>query len=181
MLNEKVLKLATTERRAMSVERAQEMAQRKAEDLQGKLREAKIKIFEAISIVLTRDKELADLKEKTSKQVSYNMGFKDAKNSVCAVIIQAQRFGFSEGWMAAVNAIGLPESSTFRDTNQIPLPSDPPVDEPTQEQPQDDRDEEEGEDSPSMVELAQQIDSHVMVIDVDNLTTTTATEVQSAH
>jgi len=54
---------------------------------------------------------------KTCKQVFYNMGFKDAENLVGAVVFQAQRFRFLEGWLAAVNAIGLPESSTFKDVN----------------------------------------------------------------
>lgn len=54
---------------------------------------------------------------KTCKQVFYNMGFKDAKNLVGAVVFQAQRFRFLEGWLAVVNAIGLPKSSTFKDVN----------------------------------------------------------------
>lgn len=72
--------------------------------------------------------------------------------------------------MAAMNVIGLPESSTFRDPNQIPLPNDPLVPTPSQEQ-SDEEDDEEGEESSSMVELAEQIDYHLVVIGVDNLVT----------
>lgn len=43
------------------------------------------------------------------------MGYKDAKNSADAVVLQARKFGFEEGWMVAVNAISLPDSSPFRD------------------------------------------------------------------
>lgn len=32
-----------------------------------------------------------------------------------------------EGWMAAVNAIGLPKDSSFRNTDRVPLPEDPAV------------------------------------------------------
>ena len=127
--NEKVLELATTEGKAITVERAQELAEQKMEDLQGKLEEAKIKLAEATSIVSGREKELANLKEtmKICKQVFYNMGFKDTENLAGAVIFQDRRFGFSEGWMAAINAISLPESSAFSDLNQKPLPNDPPI------------------------------------------------------
>nr|POF10531.1 hypothetical protein CFP56_04756 [Quercus suber] len=149
------------------------------EDLQGKLGEADIKLAKVTSIVSSYNKELADLKEtmKICKKVFYNMGFKDTKNLASAVIFQAQRFKFWKVWMAAVNAISLPKSSTFRDPNQIPLPNDLPIQASTQEQHNDDGDEE-GEDSPSMVELAQQIDSHLVVIDVDNPTTNVVPEEQ---
>ena len=110
-------------------ERAWELVEQKVEALQGKLREVETKLTEATSIVSTHDKELADLKEtmKMCEQVFYNMGFIDAENSSSAVVFQAWRLGFSEGWMAAVNAIGLPESSAFRDPDQIPLSNDSPV------------------------------------------------------
>ena len=118
-LNEKVLELAIIDRRAISTERTRELVEQKVESLQGKLEEVKTKLAGAASTVLAHDKELADLKEtmKMCEQVFYNMGFNDAKNSASVVIFQAQRLGFSEGWMAAVNAIGLLESSAFRDPN----------------------------------------------------------------
>lgn len=115
-----------------------------------------IKLPEAASIVSARDKVLVNLKEtmKTCEQVFYNMGFKDIENLVGAVVFQVQRFGFSEGWMAAMNAISLPKSFALKDASQIPLPNNSPMDIPTQKQPEDDRDEEEREDSPNMEELA---------------------------
>ena len=63
-----IIELATTKRRATSVEKGQELAEQKVVALQGKLEEAETKLAEATSIVLACDKELADLKEtmKTS-------------------------------------------------------------------------------------------------------------------
>ena len=57
-----------------------------------------MKLAKAVSLVSTHDKELANLKEtlKTCEQVYYNMGFKDAKNSVRPVIFLAQKFGFAK-------------------------------------------------------------------------------------
>lgn len=60
-----------------------------------------------------------------------------------------------EGWMVAVNAISLPDTSLFRNFNQIPLPNDPPVD--TQEDDQLEDVEYEREDSPSIRELSEKI------------------------
>ena len=69
--------------------------------------------------------------------------------------------------MAAVNALNLPESYPFRDPDQTPLLNDSLVQALTEEQSNKDGDEE-GGDSPSMKELAEQTDSHVEVINVDN-------------
>ena len=59
---------------------------------------------------------------KRSEKAFYNMGFIDAKNPCGAVIFEAWQLRFSEGWMAAVNALNLLKSSSFRDPAQIPLP-----------------------------------------------------------
>ncbi|KAM3732106.1 hypothetical protein ACB098_11G035600 [Castanea mollissima] len=87
-LNEKTLELNVVEQRAVTAEKTWELAEQKAEDLQGKLGEAEIKLAEATSLVFACDKELADLKEtlKTYEQVYYNMGFKDAENSTGPMI-----------------------------------------------------------------------------------------------
>jgi len=82
-----------------------------------------------MSLISAHNKELADLKETLNsyEQVYYNTGFKDAENSARLVIFQALKFRFVEGWMAAVNAIGLPYTSPFRSANQIPLPKNPQI------------------------------------------------------
>lgn len=125
----KTLELNVVKRRATTAKRARELAEQKVKDLQRKLGEAEVKLVEAASLVSACDKELADLKEtmKTCEQVFYNMGFKDAKNSAGVVILQDRKFGFAKGWMAAVNAIGLPDTSPFRNADQILLLEDPQV------------------------------------------------------
>lgn len=74
------------------------------------------------------DKEIADLKVAVTQneQKFYNMGFIDAENSNGAVMFESQRYGFGEGWIAAVNALHLLEKSPFRDPEQIPLSKPPP-------------------------------------------------------
>ena len=98
-LNVKTLELNVVERQATTVERAQELAKQKAEDLQGKLGKAEVKLAKVLSIVFIRDKELGNLKEtmKNWEQVFYNMGFKDAENSAGTVVFQARKFWFAEG------------------------------------------------------------------------------------
>ena len=66
-----------------------------------------------------------------------------------------------DGWMAATEAINLPLSSPFRDPNQVPLLENPPTEVQTEEQPV-----VEEEDSLSMRELVEQIESHTEVIDL---------------
>ena len=123
-LNEKTLELNVAKQQATTVERARELAEQKAEDLQGKLGEAKVKLAKVFSIVSACDKELANLKEtmKNYEQVFYNMGFKDAENSTVAIVFQARKFKFVKGWMAVVNAIGLPDTSPFTDAIKFPCP-----------------------------------------------------------
>ena len=96
------------------------------------------------------------------------------------MIFQAWKFGFTKGWMAVVNAIGLPDTSPFRSVDQIPLPKDLEVKAQAQGQSEDSSEEEEGIKSLEMKELSQQIDFHVVVLDEDNLATITSTRTQGA-
>lgn len=91
-----------------------------------KLGETELKLTKAASLVFAHDKELADLKKtvKNWNQSYYNNGFKDAENSTEPVIFQAWKFRFLEGWMAAMNAISLPNTSAFRSADKIPLLED---------------------------------------------------------
>ena len=109
---------------------------------------------------------------KTRNQTYYNKGFRDAENSAGLVVFQARKFSFMEGWMVAMNTIGLPDTSSFRSANQIPLSEDPEVEAQAQEQSKDSSEKEENAESPEMRELSHQIDSHVVVLDEDNTTTT---------
>ena len=78
-----------------------------------------------------------------------------------------------------MNAINLPETSSFRDHFHIPLLIDPPIQAPTAEVAKEEEDKE-GEDSSNMAELARQIDSHMVVIDADSLAAHTAPQSQNA-
>ena len=72
--------------------------------------------------------------------------------------------------MAAVNALDLPSSSSFRDPGQVPLPEDPveaPVEETRMME----------EDSSTMWELVEQIEAHTELIDLDNLASPNTFEV----
>lgn len=116
----------------------------------------------AKSIITTRDKEIANLKAalKESENKYYNIGFNDAENSAKSVMFENRNYGFGEGWMATVTTIGLLEDSPFRNPDQIPYPKPPPP--PTQNPT-----EVEDEDTLSMRELVQAIDSYAEMNDLE--------------
>ena len=108
---------------------------------------------------------------KQVEEQFYDMGFSDAKNSSDPAIFQARRMGFMQGWIVAVEALNLLETSPFRDPTQLPLPNDLSAQAQIGRRPVagSEKGEEEGEDSPSMRELTKQIDSHVVAVYLDNL------------
>lgn len=57
------------------------------------------------------------------------MEFMDAENSSEPIMFQSRRYGFGDGWMAVVNALGVSEESPFRNLEQILYsePSHPPI------------------------------------------------------
>lgn len=174
--NEKTLKLNSAKNQSTTTETAWKVAEKSAEELQAKLNEIEVKLAMVSSLVTTHEKELDDLKEimKNCKQEFYNMRFRDTENSAGPVIFQFRNFGFMEGWMAVVNAIGLLDNSPYRDASQVPLPKDPPVD--TQVDDQGEESEEEGDDSLGMRELSKQIVANVMVLDEENPSTVALTK-----
>jgi len=101
----------------------------------------------------------------------YNEGFADAKNSIEPIVHQAQSHGFGEGWLAAFQAIGVPEDSPLRNLEQIPYSAPPPL---VQSQ----ADAVDEEDTPSMRELVRAIDSHVDLEASSNLNTAEDTQIQ---
>ena len=109
-LKEKASGLKAMEHRATTTEKVLEQAEQKANEALNKLGEAELKLAETASILSTLDKEFVDYKggEKARKQTYYNKGFKHAMDSVGPVIFQAQKFGFMEGWIVAVNANWAP-------------------------------------------------------------------------
>ena len=93
-----------------------------------------------------------------SKQ--YDEGFADAENSIEPVINEARKLTFKEGWLTALQAVGVPEDSPLKDPNQIPLPSLPTAAQKTPVV----ADEEE---TTSLKELVQQINAHAEPIDLE--------------
>ena len=166
--------LATTERRATEAKTACTLAEQRAAGLEGKLGEVEMKLARAKRLISAQNKEMADLKATVAKSEDkfYNMGFANAENSKEPIMVESQRYRFRDGWMAAVNAMGLLEDYAFRDLEQIPYLKGlicPPVQ--TINQPEE-------EDSLSMRELVEEIDSHAKVIELDGSTNPTAVEDQ---
>lgn len=99
-------------------------------NLEGKLGDAEVRLTQVETVISTRDKEIVDLKivMVQSEDKCYNMGFANTKSSSKLIMLDSWRHGFREGWMAAVNALGLLEDSIFRDPNKIPYlePLHPP-------------------------------------------------------
>lgn len=77
--------------------------------------------------------------------------------------------------MAVVNIVDLPEDSPSRSIDSIPLPEDHVVETQVEEQGKDSNDEEEGLESLESKELSKHIDSYVVVLDDDNLSTAATT------
>lgn len=73
--------------------------------------------------------------------------------------------------MATVNAIGLPKDSPFRIVDRILLLENPRVENQVEEESEDSSDKDEGSESPESKDLSRQIDSHVVVLDNDQLRT----------
>ena len=91
----------------------------------------------------------------------YNTGLADAKNSVEPIIYQARRHKFGERWMAALQMMGVANDSLLRNLEKIPFPKPSP---PVQQNPTNAKEE---EDTPSMRELVEEIDSHVELVDLE--------------
>ena len=102
--------------------------------------------------------------EKSRKKTYYNRGFKHTEDLVGLVIFQARKFGFMEGWMAAVNAIGLPKNSPFKKADQVLVPEDPAIEVQNEEQKEDNSDDRGGDNNPESQELSRKIDTHIMVL-----------------
>lgn len=92
-----------------------------------KLGGTKLKLAEAESLNLAQVDKIANLKEalKAYKDKWNNAGFVDTENSVEPIVYQARRHKFGEGWMATLQAMGVPADSPLRNPEQIPFPKPP--------------------------------------------------------
>ena len=101
----------------------------------------------------------------------YNEGFADVENFVEPIVHLAQSHGFGEGWLVALQAMGVPKDSPLRNLEQIPCPTPPS---PVQSQ----ADAADEEDTPSMREPVRVINTHVDLEATSNLNTTNDAQVQ---
>lgn len=135
-LRDKVATLEVAEKRVADAKGARTLAEQWVANLEAKLGEMEIKLAKVKTVVSTKDKEAADLMValEESENKFYDLGFADAENSSKPIMFKLWRYGFNKGWMVAVNALGIPKDSPFRDPEQIPylepllLPvQDPPM------------------------------------------------------
>nr|POF20743.1 hypothetical protein CFP56_65271 [Quercus suber] len=82
-LREQIVDLVAAERRFIKAGRAYAAVEKRVAYLEGKLGEAKVKLAQAESDILVREKEITDLKAAMtqSEEKFYNMGFIDVENS----------------------------------------------------------------------------------------------------
>ena len=95
---------------------------KKLTEMDVKLGGTKLKLAEAESLKLAQADEIANLKAaiEACEEKWYNEGFVDAENSVEPIVHQAQHHGLGEGWLAALQALGVAEDSPLRNPEQIP-------------------------------------------------------------
>ena len=122
---ERVKITVTAEKKAAASEKYRVSTEKRLSDFEAKLGETELKLAEAESLNTARAEELADLWAAFEGCESkwYDEGFDDAENSVEPVINETWKLAFKEGWLAALQAVGVPEDSPLKDPNQIPLPS----------------------------------------------------------
>ena len=101
------------------------MLEKKLTEVEVKLGSVELKLAEAKSLSLTQADEIANLKVafEAYEEKWYNEGFADAENSVEPIVHQARFHGFGEGWLAALQAMGVAEDSPLRNPKKIPYPT----------------------------------------------------------
>ena len=149
----------SAEKRAAAAEKSQASTEKRSAELVMRQNVTEVKLAEAVSLNNTLSKEVADLRVALEACESkwYDKGFADAKKGVEPVVMQARQLSFQEGWMAALQALGVPEDSPLRDLGRIPFPNSTP----TTQNPAGPNDEEETD---SLRELVEQIDAYVEMI-----------------
>ena len=99
-------------------------------EVKAKLGGIELKLVKAESLTLAQANEIADLKAAldASEERGYNLGFVDAENFMEPIVHQARNYGFSEGWLVALQAMGVAEDSPLRNpANSLPSSSPPPL------------------------------------------------------
>ena len=124
--------------------------------------ETEVKLAKAVSLNATLSEEVVDLQAalKACESKWYDKGFVDVEKGMEPVVMQARQLSFQEGWMAALQALGVPEDSPLRDPGRIPFPDPTPAAQnltgPNDE-----------EEMDSLRELVEQINAHVEMIETE--------------
>lgn len=118
-------------------------------------------LAKAESLNLAQVDEIANLKAtlEACKNKWYTESFADTENSVEPIVHQGRFHGFGEGWLVALQAMGMPEDSLLRNPEQIPCLTLPP---PIQSQ----AGAADEEDTLSIRELVQAINTHIETVDL---------------
>ena len=84
--------------------------------METKLGGVEFKLAEAESLTLAQVDEIADLKAflDASEEKRYNEGFAGTENFVEPIVLQARHHEFSEGWLAALQIMGVAKDSPLR-------------------------------------------------------------------
>ncbi|KAL0017274.1 hypothetical protein SO802_004343 [Lithocarpus litseifolius] len=116
------------EKRAQAAKNSRVGAEKKLAEAEAMLGSVELKLVQAESLTLAQEDEVADLKVSLDsfEQRGYNLGFADAENFVEPIVHQAHNHGFSEGWLAALQAMGAAEDSPLRNLDQSPYPTPVP-------------------------------------------------------
>ena len=87
-----------------------------------------MKLAKAASLNATLSEEVVDLQAALEACESkwYDKGFADAEKGVEPVVMQDLQLSFQEGWIAALQALGVPEDSLLRDPGRISFPDPTP-------------------------------------------------------
>lgn len=106
----------TAEKKAQEYEKARALAEKRLTELDVNQRGPELKLVEAESLNLAQADEVADLKAALEawEEKWYNNGFADVENFVEPIVHEAQQHGFEKGWMAALQAVELPNDSPLR-------------------------------------------------------------------
>ena len=107
-----------TEKKARAFEKARILAELRLTKMDVKLGSTELKLAEMESLNLAQVDEITDLK---AALIACKL-----ENSVEPIVYQARRHGFGEGWMAALQAMGVLDDSPLRNPKQIPFPEPPP-------------------------------------------------------
>lgn len=104
--------------------------EKKLAKVEKKLREVQLKLAEAASLNLIQADAMANMKAalEACEDKWYNEGFADSKNSIEPVVHKTRIHGFREGWLAALQTMGVLDDSSLRNPEQVSYPTPtPPV------------------------------------------------------